>query len=145
MIAALRRVLERIRGGPRDARHEAGLWGEDEAARLLRRKGYRILGRRVRLSRRDELDIVARHGNTLVFVEVKTRSGEEFGRPISSVDRGKRRALSRAAMRYLGKLHSKPPFFRFDVIEVVGSKGEGADLRHIENAFSTEPGYRIPW
>src|SRR5512136_950180 len=99
----------------------AGEWGEKLAVRLLERKSYRILGRRVRVGKHDELDIVARHGDVLVFVEVKTRKGEEFGRPISSVHRFKRRVLSRAAIRYMKNLRSRPDYFRFDVVEIVGS------------------------
>ena len=123
-----------------------GLWGEHHAVKLLKEKGYRILGKRVRMGTRDELDIVARQENVLVFVEVKTRQNENFGRPISSVDRAKRHALSRAAIRYLVKLRKRPDYFRFDVVEVIGSEGVGVPtLRHIENAFTLDAGYRIPW
>jgi len=124
----------------------AGIWGEDQAAGMLKGKGYKILGRRVRIGVRDELDIVARHNNILVFIEVKTRKREDFGRPMSSVDRGKRHTLSRGAIRYLKKLKQKPEYFRFDVVEVVGSREAGDPLiRHIENAFTLDPVYRIPW
>jgi putative endonuclease len=127
------------------ARALTGLWGEDEAERLLKGKGYRILGRRVRVGRRDEIDIVARSGDVLVFVEVKTRKGESFGRPSASVDSAKRHALSRAAVRYLQSLRDPRVKFRFDVVEVIGSTGEGAlDVRHIENAFGLERRYLLP-
>ena len=123
-----------------------GEWGEKQAARMLDRKGYRILGQRVRVGRRDELDIVARHGEVLVFVEVKTRKGEEYGRPISSVNRFKQHSLSRAAIRYMKQLREKPDYFRFDVVEIVGSESSADPvIRHIENAFTLARGYRIPW
>ena len=128
--------------------HRAGEWGEQLAASFLKKSGYRILGRNVRFGSRCELDIVARStaSETLVFVEVKTRRSEEFGRPISFVDRGKRRAMGRAAMRYLHRIKAKPAHIRFDVVEVVGSPGgEHPLIRHIENAFSPGPGYRLPW
>jgi putative endonuclease len=113
---------------------------------LLKKKGYKILGRRVRVGRRDELDVVARLKDRLVFVEVKTRRNVDFGRPISSVDRDKRRALSRAAIRYLMDLKERPKFFRFDVIEVVGTPDGGVDdIRHVENAFPLDKKYRVPW
>ncbi|HPG00905.1 MAG TPA: YraN family protein [Kiritimatiellia bacterium] len=127
--------------------HRAGLWGEDVAARHLSRKGYRLLGQRVRVGTRDEFDIIARDGNNvLVFVEVKTRKTEEYGRPVSSVNRGKRHSLSRAALRYMKKLSPRPPYFRFDVVEVVGTE-DGGDpvVRHLENAFALEAGYRVYW
>jgi Holliday junction resolvase-like predicted endonuclease len=80
-------------------------------------------------------------------VEVKTRRSEDLRPPgMSAVDRGKRRALGRAALRYLHRLKAKPAHIRFDVVEVVGAPGqENPVVRHIENAFSPGPGYRLPW
>ena len=127
--------------------HRAGAWGEALAAGFLRDRGYRILGRNVRFGSRCELDLVVRSPapDVLVFVEVKTRRSEDFGRPMSAVDRGKRRALGRAALRYLHRVKAKPARIRFDVVEVVGSPGGARpEIRHIENAFSLGPGYRIP-
>jgi len=122
-----------------------GLWGEHQAEAFLERKGYKILSRRFRLSARDELDLVARDGETLVFVEVKTRNTESFGRPMAAVDRNKRHYLSRAAVRYLRKL-GRPVNFRFDVIEVIGEKGcELPVIRHIEAAFPLDRCYTLPW
>ena len=123
----------------------AGVWGEDQAGDFLKARGYKILGRRVRIGVRDELDLVARQGEVLVFVEVKTRASEDFGRPIASVDRRKQHTLSRAAVRYLTKLKT-PVSFRFDVVEVVGREGDKAPLiRHIENAFQLDRCYSLPW
>jgi putative endonuclease len=130
---------------PEHAHLRAGKWGEKLAEQMLKGKGYKILGRRVRIGTRDELDLVARTGDVLVFVEVKTRAGEEFGRPAESVDRAKRHVLSRAAIRYLAKLRQKPDHFRFDVVEVVGRPGAEPVVRHIENAFNLDPMYRITW
>jgi putative endonuclease len=134
-----------------DLRPEAqrsGTWGEQLAADFLKKRGYQILGKNVRFGSRCELDIVARlfAPETLVFVEVKTRKSEHFGRPMSAVDRGKRRAMGRAARRYLRQIKAKPAHIRFDVVEVVGSPGdEKPVVRHIENAFSLGAGYRLPW
>ncbi|MEI6516563.1 MAG: YraN family protein, partial [bacterium] len=115
------------------------------AEALLRQKGYKILSRRFRVTLRDEFDLVARDGEILVFVEVKTRRSETHGRPIEAVDRRKRHVLSRAAVRYLKRL-TKPVNFRFDVVEVVGAEG-GADpvVRHVENVFSLDRCYVLPW
>ena len=132
----------------RPAAHRSGAWGEGVAAEYLQAKGYRILGRNVRFGSRCELDLVARSPapEALVFVEVKTRRNEEFGRPASAVDRGKRRALGRAAMRYLQRIKAKPARIRFDVVEVVGAPdGPPPVVRHVESAFSLGPGYRLPW
>lgn len=124
---------------------KTGEWGEEVAVRFLKGKGFKILGRRVRLER-DELDIVAGHDGVLVFVEVKTRKSEAFGRAASAVHRGKRAALSRAAVHYLRQLPEKPAFFRFDVVEVIGERDGGdPEIRHIERAFTLDTKYRLPW
>ncbi len=127
---------------------EAGKWGEDQAERLLKKKGYRLLGRRVRVGNKDELDLVMKRDGVLIFVEVKTRKSEEFGRPFEAVNRSKRRYLSRAAIHFLTQLkpRQRPEYFRFDVVEVIGTpEGDDPVVRHIENAFSMEGGYRLPW
>ncbi len=124
----------------------AGRWGEEVAERHLRGEGWRILGRRVKVGRRDELDLIAMAGEVLVFVEVKTRRSEEFGRPFSAVNRGKRLHLARAARRYLERLPEKPAYYRFDVVEVVGEPGGGPPkVRHIERAFGMPAWYREAW
>jgi len=124
---------------------DSGSWGEDVAAAHLKACGWRVLGVRIRLDRRDELDLVAVDGDVLVFVEVKTRKGERYGRPAAAVNRDKRRILSRAAMRYIKRLREPRVCFRFDVIEVIGEQGAGAPtVRHIENAFPLDRRYALP-
>ena len=120
---------------PGDASDAIGRWGEDCAADLLAGEGYRILGRRVRPNRHDEIDLVVRRDDVLVFVEVKTRKTEDFGRPLEAVDRDKRRALVRAAARYLRRLGYPRVYCRFDTVEVIGAPGGKPVVRHIENAF----------
>jgi putative endonuclease len=123
----------------------SGIWGEEVAADALRRAGLRVLGRRVRVGRRGEIDLLARDGVTLVFVEVKTRRSESFGRPFSAVDRRKRLALSRAACGYIRKLRGPTPFFRCDVVEVVGRPGAGApQVRHLRGAFTLDRRFMPP-
>ncbi|NQT92341.1 MAG: YraN family protein [Lentisphaerae bacterium] len=125
---------------------ETGKWGEEEAEKHLRRSGYRIVGRRVRVGTRDEFDLVARDGKTLVFVEVKTRAGESFGRPAAAVNAKKRHVLSRAAVRYLKRLRDPAVPFRFDIVEVVGRRGDSAPkIRHIPNAFPLDSRYSLPF
>jgi putative endonuclease len=132
---------------PQEPEHlRTGRWGEEQAAKFLRARGLRILGRRVRVGRRDEIDLLAREKDCLVFVEVKTRRNEDFGSPASAVDRRKQRVLSRAALRYMTKLKEKPPYYRFDIVEVVGRRDEeGPTVRHLPAAFSMDPRYRVPW
>jgi putative endonuclease len=104
-----------------------------------------VLGRNIRPDKRDEIDIVARTGETLVFVEVKTRRREDFGRPMKAVDNNKRHALNRAAAAFLRKAGFPKLYYRFDVIEVLGQPEEGAPLmRHLDNAFPFEPRFKFP-
>lgn len=121
-----------------------GRWGEKHARRDLKRRGMKVLGSRVRPGGRDEIDIVARDRDVLVFVEVKTRASEVFGRPADAVDRDKRRILSRAAVRYMQRLRDPRVNFRFDVVEVVGRMSAGdPEIRHIENAFQLDRRYLV--
>ena len=120
------------------SRHVSGIWGEDAAAAFLKKKGFAIIGRRVK-EYRDEIDIVAeaRVGGAkqLVFVEVKTRGYDAFGGGRAAVDTRKRRILCRAAAHYLRRCPKAA--FRFDIIEVIGNpdSSEAPQIRHFENAF----------
>jgi len=144
--AGLRFVFRLLRGEKvAEAAHlRVGRRGERAAERFLKKKRYRILARRLRVGR-DEIDLLAKDGETLVFVEVKTRSAETFGRPIEAVGRKKRRNLSRAAVRYLKHARPKPNYVRFDVVEVVGAPDERPKIRHVENVFPIDPVYRLRW
>ena len=137
-------ILNRLFPARKPAHLESGEWGEAEAEKHLIGKGWEILGRRVRNGNREELDLVARDGEILVFVEVKTRASEKFGRPIESVNRKKKELLCRAAARYLTKLKNPRVYYRFDVVEVLGTPDGGmSDLRHTENAFLMDKRYTI--
>ncbi len=140
-------VVERFdRNGTEAAHLTSGKWGERQAVRFLKNKRYRMVGERVRVGRHDEIDIVAKDRETLVFVEVKTRRNEQYGRPFSAVGREKRKRLSRAAVGYLRKHKLQPPYIRFDVVEVIGEpNGKEPEIRHIENAFPLDPSYRLWW
>jgi putative endonuclease len=109
------------------------------AARQLSRNGYKVLYRNFRGVKGGEIDLVCRHGETLVFVEVKTRSSEDFGRPMDAVDRKKRRRIVRGAMAWLRMLDLPDLTFRFDVVEVLVS--ESPEIRVIENAFGLPSNY----
>jgi putative endonuclease len=129
--------------GPRSA--VVGEWGEEQAAAFLKARGFTVLGRNVRPDRHDELDIVARAGETLVFVEVKTRRREDFARPMTAVDARKRHALNRAAAAWLRRAGYPHLFYRFDVVEVLGRPEEGEPrIRHTENAFPFERRFVFP-
>src|ERR1700719_1438922 len=74
-----------------------GALGEKLACRFLRRNGYKVLYRNFRGRRGGEIDIVCRDRDTLVFIEVKTRTRDDFGRPLAAVDQQKRNRISRGA------------------------------------------------
>lgn len=119
-----------------------GRAGEQMAAEYLKRHRHKILFRNFRPPHGGEVDLVCRDKscNQLVFVEVKTRSSEEFGRPLAAVDRKKRRLLIRGAMAWLRLLDMPDLSFRFDVVEVVMT--HPPEIRHIERAFHLPEAYR---
>jgi len=138
-----------LRGMPRFLRRapphlRLGKWGERRAERYLRaHTNLRILGRRVRVGKHDEIDLVAREGSVLVVVEVKTRA-REGARPVrAAVDRKKQYRLNRAALAYVHRLSIRPEGIRFDIVEVVGAPASGPpEIHHHPGAFGLHPGFR---
>jgi putative endonuclease len=116
-----------------EERLSLGRWGEEEAARFLRRLGMTIVERNLRTPV-GEIDIVARHGKTLVFVEVKTRRSDAYGAPQEAVGPTKQRQIIRAAQWYLGDGKGRGLQPRFDVV-AVRPGSQGACVEHIANAF----------
>ena len=110
-----------------------GKQGEDLACRHLERLGYKILARNYR-GRCGEIDIVAEERGTLVFVEVKTRSGSGFGSPLEAVNAHKQHQLGRVALEYLAEndCHSQPA--RFDVVGVL-FESDSPVLELVRDAF----------
>jgi putative endonuclease len=113
-----------------------GRTGEEAAAAYLRRNAYRIIARGFRMFR-GEIDIIAYDGPTLVFVEVKTRRTEVFGRPEEAVTPAKQEQVRRIATAFLMKnrIAENLTPCRFDVLSVVPMEGRGFRVRHIKNAF----------
>ena len=105
------------------ARQALGKAGEDLAVRELERRGYAILARRYR-RRCGELDIVARDGPSVVFVEVKTREGCEFGTGSEAVTGVKRRRMASVALDYLMRHRLTGQPCRFDVVSIDMSHGD---------------------
>ncbi len=117
---------------------ETGLLGEHLAARYLREQGRRVLFRNYRGLHRGEVDIVARHGQVLTFVEVKTRRSAAFGRPADAVTEDKRRLIQRGAQDWLRLLGHPRIATRFDIAEVLLIEGELPRVQVMENAFTFE-------
>ena len=114
----------------------SGRRGEDEAVRFLQENGYRILARNVR-AKFGEIDVVARDGATLCFVEIKARSSLRFGLPEEALTADKRRRLVRLAHWYLQRSRSaQVSSFRFDVLALLTDGGrQAARIRLIKGAF----------
>ena len=119
-----------------DRRKGVGAWGEDRAARYLKKKGYRILERNY-TCRWGEIDLIASNRHDLVFVEVKLRKSDAFARAAEFVDLRKQARLRRAAELWLS-LHETELQPRFDVIELYAPEGEATKhptINHLEDAF----------
>jgi putative endonuclease len=118
-----------------------GREGEEIAVRFLRKHGYKILRRNFRAPHGGEVDIVCRdkRRKELVFIEVKTRTSENFGRPSDAVDREKRALILRGAMKWLKMLEMPDITYRFDIVEVIA--GPLPEVRIIENAFHPPENY----
>ena len=119
-------------GGPKK-RDALGDRGENVAARYLRNQGYRIIERNVR-SEAGEIDIVARDGRVLVFVEVKTRAYDD-PTPEDAVNADKQRRLTRAAKAFLTRYGTPQPPARFDVVAVLWPTNQDPIIRHTPDAF----------
>ena len=116
-----------------DGRRETGRRGEDVAAAFVARLGWRLVERNFRC-RAGEIDVVALDGDTVVFVEVRTRAGPGFGTPLESVDGRKQAQVGRVARYFLSARgwHERPA--RFDVIGVRLDAAPPA-VEHVRGAF----------
>jgi putative endonuclease len=122
------------RSANRESHLDLGRKGERLAVRHLRRKGYRILKRNFH-TRRGEIDIVARQGDQIVFVEVKTARGTSYGVPRDWVDPRKQARIIYAAVVYLALQKIQDAECRFDVIAIELNR-KRPRLTHVINAFS---------
>jgi putative endonuclease len=129
---AFARVKSRFTGG---AEHmKLGRLGEDLAANALKSYGYRIAERNVKVYKR-EIDIVAVDGETLVFIEVKTRGDHSFGKPLEAVDKKRRERLRKAGELYVMTKKLGKASIRFDVVTVDFTDDPAGRVEIIKNAF----------
>jgi putative endonuclease len=133
--------FSRWRVSPRSGHLRRGARGETLACRYLKRNGYKILYRNFRGRSGGEIDVVCRDNDTLVFIEVKTRGCEDFGRPVEAVDREKRKRISRGALAWLRMLDNPEILFRFDVVEVIMVDGAKPRVEIVRNAFPLSKPY----
>ena len=147
MLAWFQNMWQRLAAGlgPGD-RNDSGARGEDAAADFLQaRHGFTIVTRNWRSprDRRDEIDLIARDGDVLVFVEVKARSIDALVPGYYTIDERKKRVLRRAVHTYLSALKDPPRTFRFDVVEVAHSDRMPSQCLHFENIPLFPKGYHV--
>ncbi len=114
-------------------RKKFGAWGEDIAVRYLIGQNCEILMRNYRAGR-GEIDIIAREGNEIVFVEVKTGNSRDFGPPEQNITPAKQRQLYKVAEHFIAENPDPEAEYRFDAIIIDGSR-ERYEIRHYRNAF----------
>lgn len=125
--------LQSLMKKPDPPQEVLGHRGENVAAKHLRNQGYKILVRNFRCHA-GEIDIVARDGRTIVFVEVKTRVNDD-PTPEEQVNDPKRHQITKAAKHYLSRYGTPQPPARFDVVAVVWPTGREPRIRHNPDAF----------
>jgi putative endonuclease len=117
-----------------DPQETLGARGENAAAKYLRELGYRIITRNFRVEM-GEIDIIARDGPTLVFVEVKTRVDDSIASPDEQVNEHKQHQITKVAKLYMSRYGSPRPPARFDVVSIVWPTGREPQITHKVDAF----------
>ncbi|MFC2005578.1 YraN family protein [Chloroflexota bacterium] len=119
-------------------RRDTGTLGEKLARDFLKKQGYRILETNYRCPK-GEIDIVAKHMDYLVFVEVRTKTSLEFGSPEESITQSKKERMRATAFHYCQEHDNLPLLWRIDVVAVeLNKKGELSRVELIENAVGDE-------
>jgi putative endonuclease len=117
-----------------DTKRARGVRGEDLAVAYLKKKGYKVIERNYRCQW-GEVDLIARHKGTLIFVEIKSRSSSDFGLPQDAVDRFKQEKLIQAAKAYMAEHHLQETIpARFDVVAIQLTPS-GPEMELIKDAF----------
>ena len=116
-----------------------GADGERLAAQYLERRGYRILEHNYR-TRMGEIDLIAKDGGTLVFVEVKARTDERFGGPAEAITKAKQARIGRLAQQYLAARRLADRLCRFDVVLIRGDDPKTCSIELLMGAFELPSG-----
>lgn len=117
-----------------EARINLGKQGEALAAAYLQKKGFVIKEKNYR-QKVGEIDIIAQEGNTLVFVEVKTRTTLRFGQPYEAITQQKQKQLRRVAEDYLSRNKKQDSIVRFDVVSILMNSGKPPTIEHLSNCL----------
>ena len=118
-----------------------GELGERAAKKFLQKQGLRFLAANFR-SERGEIELIFRDRDCRAFIEVKTRSSEDWSRPAAAVNAARRRRLSQCALDYLRKLKNPAVKIRFDIVEVLLADGAVREVRHLPNTFAMAKPFR---
>jgi putative endonuclease len=131
----IKKLKARWAGKAKPEHLRRGELGERAARTFLRRRGLKFLAANFR-SDRGEIDLIFRDDDCLAFIEVKTRSSEDWTRPAAAVNAERRRRLSRAALDYLRLLKNPRVKIRFDIVEVLLAESKVREVRHLPNTFA---------
>lgn len=121
---------------------DPGPLGERLAADFLRKRRLKILKRNMR-SQLGEIDLIAREGDEVIFVEVKTRTGRAWGDPELAVSPSKQRKISLAALAFAERHNLRSHPLRFDVVAIVLQPGANPEITHYPDAFPLHPSLRV--
>jgi putative endonuclease len=139
------KLLEKIKhtfAGKEKPEHlRRGELGERAAKKFLQKVGLKFLAANFR-SERGEIDLIFRDEDCLAFIEVKTRSSEDWTRPAAAVNAERRRRLSQCALDYLKQLKNPAVKIRFDIVEVLLADGNVREIRHLPNTFPMAKPFR---
>jgi putative endonuclease len=114
--------------------HDLGRRGERLAETFLTEQGWRILARNYRLGHK-EVDLVARMGTLVAFVEVKTRAGLGYGHPLEAITWKKRREIAQVARAWIDRHGRAGDLYRFDAVAVLWEGGGPPSIEHVEDAW----------
>jgi len=108
--------------------------GEELAARFLEQRGWTVVHRNFRMGRK-EIDLVARRGEVVAFVEVKTRGGRGYGHPLEAITWKKRREIQQVASAWIDRFGKPGDVYRFDAVAVLVEGGGPPVVEHVEDAW----------
>lgn len=137
----LEKLKAKFTGKEKPEHLRRGELGERAAKKYLQKQGLKFLAANFR-SGRGEIDLIFRDDDCLAFVEVKTRSSENWARPSAAVNSERRRRLSQCALDYLRRLKNPPVKIRFDIVEVLLVEGKVSEIRHLPNTFAMSKPFR---
>ncbi len=140
-MSLLEKLKARFAGKEKPEHLRRGELGEHAAKKHLQKLGLKFLTANFR-SARGEIDLIFRDTDCLCFVEVKTRSSENWSRPAAAVNSERRRRLSQCALDYLRLLKNPPVKIRFDIVEVLLKDAEVREIRHLPNTFAMSRPFR---